>query len=174
MSTRHVILHGGSRKMASKQPHLPNSAASDEALMRMALEEASAAAAVGEVPVGCVIELGGRILARAGNRTIADCDPTAHAEMVVLRAAAAAAENHRLIGANLYVTIEPCAMCAGAMIQARIARLIYGADDPKGGAVRSCFSILDHPRVNHRLEVTRGILAEESAALLQAFFAARR
>ncbi|HEV2299401.1 MAG TPA: tRNA adenosine(34) deaminase TadA [Candidatus Acidoferrales bacterium] len=149
-------------------------AAHDEAMMRLALEEARAAAGAGEVPVGCVIELGGRILARAANRTIADCDPTAHAEMVALRAAAAAAENHRLLGANLYVTIEPCAMCAGAMIQARIARLIYGADDPKGGAVRSCFAVLDHPSVNHRVEISAGVLAADAALLLQKFFTARR
>ena len=142
--------------------------------MRFALDEARAAAEVGEVPIGCVIELGGRVLARAANRTIMDCDPTAHAEMVALRAAAAVAENHRLLGANLYVTIEPCAMCAGAMIQARIARLIYGADDPKGGAVRSCFAVLGHPGVNHRVEVTPGVLAGEAASLLQEFFAARR
>lgn len=149
-------------------------AAHDEAMMRLALEEARAAADAGEVPVGCAIELGGRILARAGNRTIADCDPTAHAEMVALRAAAAVAENHRLLGANLYVTIEPCAMCAGAMLQARIARLIYGADDPKGGAVRSCFAILEHPKVNHRVEVTAGVVADDAASLLQKFFATRR
>jgi tRNA(adenine34) deaminase len=152
----------------------PTITAHDEAMMRLALEEARAAADGGEVPVGCIIELGGRILARAANRTIMDCDPTAHAEMVALRTAAAAAENHRLLGASLYVTIEPCAMCAGAMIQARIARLIYGADDPKGGAVRSCFAVLDHPSVNHRVEVTAGILAEDAASLLQEFFAARR
>lgn len=142
--------------------------------MRLALEEARAAAAAGEVPVGCVVELDGRIIARAANRTITDCDPTAHAEMVALRAAAAAAENHRLLGANLYVTIEPCAMCAGAMLQARVGRLIYGADDPKGGAVRSCFAVLDSPRVNHRVEVVAGVLAEEAALLLQNFFVARR
>lgn len=140
----------------------------------MALEEARAAERGGEVPVGCVVELDGRVVARAANRTIADCDPTAHAEMVALRAAAAAAENHRLLGATLYVTIEPCAMCAGAMLQARIARLVYGADDPKGGAARSCFAVFDHPRVNHRVEVDSGVLAEESAAILQKFFAARR
>jgi tRNA(adenine34) deaminase len=146
----------------------------DEGLMRMALEQARAAARAGEVPVGCIIELDGRVLARSANRTIIDCDPTAHAEMVALRAAAAAAENHRLQGATLCVTIEPCAMCAGAMLQARIARLVYGADDPKGGAVRSCFGIFEHPRVNHRVEVTSGVLAEDAAAVLQKFFAARR
>ncbi|HEV2341495.1 MAG TPA: tRNA adenosine(34) deaminase TadA [Candidatus Acidoferrales bacterium] len=149
-------------------------ASHDEAMMRLALEEARSAAAAGEVPVGCVIEFEGRILARGANRTITDCDPTAHAEMVALRAAAAAVKNHRLLGAILYVTIEPCAMCAGAMVQARISRLVYGAEDPKGGAVRSCFAVFEHPQVNHRVETTPGVLAEETASLLQEFFSARR
>jgi tRNA(adenine34) deaminase len=142
--------------------------------MQAALGEARAAAARGEVPVGAVIVAEDRIIARAGNRTIADCDPTAHAEIVALREASKSIGNHRLLGATLYVTIEPCAMCAGATVQARIARLVYGADDAKGGAVRSCFSILDHPQINHRIEVANGVLAEESAALLRDFFAARR
>ena len=142
--------------------------------MQLALEEAAAAARVGEVPVGCVICQGERVLARAGNRTIVDCDPTAHAEMVALRAAAATIKNHRLSGVTAYVTVEPCAMCAGALLQARIDRLVYGADDPKGGAVRSCFAVFDHPCVNHRATVTAGVLAEDAAALLQKFFAARR
>lgn len=149
-------------------------ASHDEAMIRLALEEARSAAAAGEVPVGCVIEFEGRILARGANRTITDCDPTAHAEMVALRAAADAVKNHRLLGAILYVTIEPCAMCAGAMVQARISRLVYGAEDPKGGAVRSCFAVFEHPQVNHRVEVTPGVLAEETASLLQEFFSARR
>lgn len=142
--------------------------------MRLALEEASAAARAGEVPVGCVISQGEGVLAHAANRTIADCDPTAHAEMVALRAAAKVVGNHRLSSVTVYVTVEPCAMCAGAMLQARVDRLVYGADDPKGGAVRSCFAIFDHPRVNHRVMVTAGVLAEDAAALLQKFFAARR
>jgi tRNA(adenine34) deaminase len=149
-------------------------AKSDVAHMQAALAEAQAAGARGEVPVGAVIVLDGRIVGRGGNRTILDCDPSAHAEIVALREAAKTIGNYRLLGTTLYVTIEPCAMCAGAMIQARIARLIYGADDSKGGAVHSCFSILDHPQINHRVEISRGILAEESAALLQSFFAARR
>lgn len=140
----------------------------------MALEEAATAERAGEVPVGCVIVLNERVIARTANRTIADCDPTAHAEMVALRAAAKAVRNYRLTGATIYVTIEPCAMCAGAMVQARVQRLVYGADDPKGGAVRSCFAVFDHPRVNHRVEITSGILAGECAALLQKFFSARR
>lgn len=142
--------------------------------MRIALEEARAAAAGGEVPVGCVIVQDGRILARAANRTIADCDPTAHAEMIALRAAAHSAQNHRLSGTTLYVTIEPCAMCAGAILQARVDGVVYGADDPKGGAVRSCFAVFDHPRINHRPKITSGLLAEEAAALLREFFEARR
>jgi tRNA(adenine34) deaminase len=146
----------------------------DQTFMRAALDEARQAALAGEVPVGAVLVADGRILARASNRTITDCDPTAHAEILVLREAARTIGNYRLLGDDLYVTIEPCAMCAGAMIQARIARLIYGADDPKAGAVRSCFSLLNDPRLNHRIEVVPSVLAEESAAQLQNFFAARR
>lgn len=146
----------------------------DAEFMRAALDEARAAAARGEVPVGAVIVLDGKIVSRAGNRTIGDCDPTAHCEIIALREAARAIGNYRLLGASLYVTIEPCAMCAGALIQARIARLIYGADDPKAGAVRSCFSILESARLNHRVEVTSGVLTSEAIALLQEFFAARR
>jgi tRNA(adenine34) deaminase len=146
----------------------------DIAYMQAALDEAREAARRGEVPIGAVVVHEEQIIGRAGNRTITDCDPTAHAEIVALRAAAAHVNNYRLTEASVYVTIEPCPMCAGAMIQARIARLVYGADDAKGGAVRSCFSILDHPQLNHRVEVASGVLAEESAALLQEFFAARR
>jgi tRNA(adenine34) deaminase len=146
----------------------------DTACMQAALAEARAAAADGEVPVGCVIVAGNRIVARAGNRTIADCDPTAHAEIVALRAAAKELGNYRLNGAAVYVTVEPCAMCAGAMIQARIARIIYGCDDPKGGAVRSCFDIFGHPALNHRVDVLGGVLAEQCAEAMQNFFAARR
>src|SRR5271155_2201915 len=146
----------------------------DVDFMQAALAEAREAARRGEVPVGAVLVLGGCIVARAGNRTITDCDPTAHAEMVALRAAALETKNYRLLEAALYVTIEPCSMCAGAMIQARIARLVYGADDAKGGAVRSCFSILDHPQLNHRVEVTSGVLADEAVGLLREFFAAKR
>jgi tRNA(adenine34) deaminase len=142
--------------------------------MQAALEEARAAATRGEVPIGAVIVVDGSIVARAGNQTIADCDPTAHAEIVALRAAAKSIGNYRLLNASLYVTIEPCSMCAGAMIQARIAKLIYGPDDPKGGAVKSSFAILSDPQVNHRVEVTSGVLANEAVSLLQNFFASRR
>jgi len=134
--------------------------------MLVALAEARGAALKGEVPIGAVLVMNGSVVARAGNRTITDRDPTAHAEMIVLREAAKIIGNYRLPGSTLYVTIEPCAMCAGAMIQARIARLVYGADDPKAGAVRSCFSVLDHPQLNHSVEVVAGVLAEESAAIL--------
>ena len=146
----------------------------DFEFMRQAIEEARAATAAGEVPIGAVMTHEGEIIARASNRTIRDCDPTAHAEMAVLREASRVLRNYRLAGTTLYVTVEPCSMCAGAMIQARIPRLVYGCDDPKGGAVRSCFEILSHPRLNHQVEVTSGILAAECAALLQSFFAARR
>jgi tRNA(adenine34) deaminase len=146
----------------------------DVGFMEQALEEARASAATGEVPIGAILLHEGKIVARSGNRTICDCDPTAHAEMVVLREASRALGNYRLAGTTLYVTAEPCSMCAGAMIQARVPRLVYGCDDPKGGAVRSCFEILNHPRLNHRVEVTAGVLANECAAILQSFFAARR
>ena len=124
--------------------------------------------------MGAIVAIEGHVVARSGNRTITDTDPTGHAEMVALRETALRIGNYRLTGATLYVTIEPCAMCAGAMIQARIQRLVYGADDAKGGAVKSCFTMLDHWQLNHRVEVTSGVLAEESAALLKEFFAARR
>jgi len=146
----------------------------DRMFMRVALEEARTAFDRGEVPVGAVIVVDGALVARAGNRTITDCDPTAHAEILALREAAKATGNYRLLGATLYVTIEPCAMCAGAMIQARVDRLVYGADDPKGGAVRSCFSVFEHPQINHRVKVAHGLLGDDAAALLQSFFARRR
>ncbi len=151
-----------------------NERTNDQEFMQAALEAARQAEQSGEVPVGAVVIIDGQIVSRAGNRTITDCDPAGHAEIIALREAAGKIRNHRLLGATLYVTIEPCVMCAGAMIQARIARLVYGADDAKGGAVRSCFSILKHERLNHRVDVTSGVSAEEAAALLSAFFAARR
>jgi tRNA(adenine34) deaminase len=142
--------------------------------MHLAIMQAQSAALRGEVPVGALVVLEDRILAAAGNRTVADCDPTAHAEIVALREAARKIGNHRLIGASLYVTVEPCAMCAGALVQARVARLIYGADEPKGGAIRTCLQVLDAPAINHRVEVVSGVLAGESVQLLQSFFSARR
>lgn len=159
----------GARKIDGKRESV-----SDSEYMALALAEARAAAERGEVPVGAIVVAEDRVIARAGNQTIADCDPTAHAEIVALRAAALAAGNHRVGPVTLYVTVEPCIMCAGAMVQARIARLVYGCDDPKGGAARSCFAAFEHPALNHRIEVAGGVLAEDCAALLQAFFAARR
>jgi tRNA(adenine34) deaminase len=147
---------------------------SDTAYMQDALNEARAAAAAGEVPIGAVLVHEGKIITRSGNRTIRDCDPTAHAEIVVLRKAARVLGNYRLAETTLYVTVEPCSMCAGAMIQARIPRLVYGANDPKGGAVRTCFQILSDPRLNHQVEVTIGVLAPECTAVIQSFFTERR
>jgi len=146
----------------------------DIQFMQEALGEARAAAAGAEVPIGAVLVHDGKILTRSGNRTIRDNDPTAHAEMVVLREAARLLGNYRLADTTLYVTIEPCSMCAGGIVQARVRRLVYGADDPKGGAVRSCFEILSHPRLNHQVEVTSGVLATDCATILQSFFAERR
>jgi tRNA(adenine34) deaminase len=146
----------------------------DIELMEQALEEARASAEAGEVPIGALLVQEGQIIARSGNRTIRDCDPTAHAEMVVLRDASRKLGNYRLAGTTLYVTAEPCSMCAGGLIQARVPRLVYGCDDPKGGAVRSCFEILNHAQLNHQVQVTPGILANECAAILQTFFASRR
>jgi tRNA(adenine34) deaminase len=146
----------------------------DIEFMQQALAEARESAASGEVPIGALLVRDGRILARAGNRTIRDCDPTAHAEIVALREAARIVGNYRLANTTLYVTIEPCSMCAGAMIQARVPRLVYGAAEPRGGAVQSCFEVLSHPDLNHRVQVTSGILASDCSDVIQSFFAARR
>jgi tRNA(adenine34) deaminase len=146
----------------------------DIQFMRQALAEAHESAVSGEVPIGAVLVHEGRILARAGNRTIRDCDPTAHAEIVALREGARIIGNYRLADTTLYVTIEPCSMCAGAMIQARVSRLVYGAAEPRGGAVQSCFEVLSHPDLNHRVQVTSGVLAFECGEVIQSFFATRR
>ena len=146
----------------------------DIEFMQQALAEARGSAASGEVPIGAVLVHDGKILARAGNRTIRDCDPTAHAEIVALREAARIIGNYRLADTTLYVTIEPCSMCAGAMIQARVPRLVYGAAEPRGGAVQSCFEVLSHPDLNHRVQVTSGVLASDCSDVIQSFFAARR
>jgi tRNA(adenine34) deaminase len=146
----------------------------DIKFMQEALAEARESAASGEVPIGAVLVREGRILARAGNRTIRDCDPTAHAEIVVLREAARIIGNYRLADTTLYVTIEPCSMCAGAMIQARVPRLVYGASEPRGGAVQSCFDVLSHPDINHRVQVTSGVLTSDCSEVIQSFFAVRR
>jgi tRNA(adenine34) deaminase len=142
--------------------------------MQLALEEARAAAARGEVPVGCVVVQGGEVIARAGNRTVADKDPTGHAELIAIRAAAAALGTERLTDCDLYVTLEPCAMCAGAVAFARLRRLYFGASDPKGGAVDNGVRFFESPACHHRPEVYGGIGESESAALLKEFFQARR
>jgi tRNA(adenine34) deaminase len=142
--------------------------------MTIALEEARAAAGRGEVPVGCVIVRDGALIARAGNRTLADHDPTAHAELLAIRAAAAALGSERLVDCDLYVTLEPCAMCAAAMSFARIRRLYYGAPDPKGGAVENGVRFFASPTCHHRPEAYGGINEADAADLLRGFFAARR
>lgn len=147
-----------------------------EAYMRAALAEAEKAAAGGEVPVGAVVVAldTGRIIGRGFNHPIGGVDPTAHAEVAALRDAARRAGNYRLTGAALYVTVEPCLMCAGALVHARIGTLVYGAPEPKAGAVRSAMRALGHPALNHRVEVVPGVLEEDCRALMQAFFGARR
>ena len=146
----------------------------DERWMRQALSAAREAQARGEVPVGTCIVSGDTLLALAGNRTRSDCDPTAHAEIVALREAAHIAGNYRLAEVDVYSTIEPCAMCAGALIQARVKRLIYGAKDERAGAVESRFRICDTDFLNHRIEVSSGVLEAECRALMQEFFRLRR
>jgi tRNA(adenine34) deaminase len=146
----------------------------DELWMQEALCSAQRALESGEVPVGAIVVSEGRIVGRGWNRNINNSDPTAHAEIVALREAGAAIGNHRLGECNLFVTIEPCAMCVGALVHARIRRLVYGADDPKAGAVRSAMQVLNHPQMNHRVEVRSGVLAGRCAELLQEFFRSRR
>lgn len=148
--------------------------ASDELWMQEALASAQRALETGEVPVGAVVVLEGKLISRGWNQNLSDHDPTAHAEVVALRAAGAVLGNHRLAGCELFATIEPCAMCAGAMVHARIRRLVYGADDPKAGAVRSVLRLLDHPQLNHKVEVCAGVLAGRCAEVVQAFFRQRR
>jgi tRNA(adenine34) deaminase len=147
---------------------------SDFEAMQAALVEARLAAEAGEVPIGAVVVYDGAIVARGQNRVLRDLDPTAHAEIVALRAAAATLGNYRLNGSMLYVTLEPCAMCAGAMIHARLDRLVFAASDPKTGAAGSVLSVLNHPQLNHRMQMEQGTLAEESAELLRQFFRERR
>ena len=142
--------------------------------MQDALRFAQRALEAGEVPVGAVVVRDGQIVGRGWNRNITDSDPTAHAEVIALREAGATVGNHRLGDCELFATIEPCPMCAGALVHARIKRLIYGADDPKAGAVHSVMQVLNHPQLNHRTEVRGGVLAAQCAELLQAFFKGRR
>jgi tRNA(adenine34) deaminase len=144
-------------------------------LMQIALAEARAAEAAGEVPVGAiVVSPTGEVMASGNNRVLRDSDPTAHAEVVALRAAGLAFGNYRLLGCSLYVTLEPCAMCAGAILHARIARLVYAAPDPKAGACGSVLSVMNHPALNHRVEVVSGVMAEECSTMLTDFFRGRR
>jgi tRNA(adenine34) deaminase len=142
--------------------------------MELALAEARMAADAGEVPVGALVINNGEIVGRAGNRNLRDHDPTAHAEILALRQAAQHLGNHRLTGCTLYATIEPCAMCAGAVIHARIARLVYGAKDPKAGAAGSILEVINHPRLNHKMEVVSGVLGDRCSQILQDFFRRRR
>ena len=142
--------------------------------MRRALEEAARARAAGEVPVGAVVVSDGRLLGVGYNQPIGTTDPTAHAEIVALRAAATTVRNYRLTDATLYVTVEPCLMCAGALVHARIGTVVYGAPEPKAGAIRSSLRVLDHASLNHRVDVVGGVLEDECRELLQAFFKTRR
>jgi tRNA(adenine34) deaminase len=146
----------------------------DFAFMQAALAEARLAAAAGEVPIGAVVVRAGEIVARGQNRVLRDVDPTAHAEIVALRAAAAACANYRLNGCTLFVTLEPCAMCAGAMIHARLERLVFAATDPKAGAAGSVLAVLNHEQLNHQMQVEQGILGDEAGELLRGFFRERR
>jgi tRNA(adenine34) deaminase len=150
---------------------MPNS---DELWMEEALREAQRALEAGEVPIGAVVVLDQKIIGRGSNRNITGSDPTAHAEIIALREAGTRLGNHRLEGCELFATIEPCPMCAGAMVHARLKRLVYGADDPKAGAVHSVMEVLNHPKLNHRMDVLAGVLAGRSAELLQEFFRYRR
>ena len=150
------------------------SAGADHDAMRAALVQAVAAQVHDDVPVGAVVVRDGSIIAGAHNERELTGDPTAHAEVLALRAAAAAVGSWRLDGCTLYVTLEPCAMCAGAIVNARIGRVVFGATDPKAGAVRSLYRVADDPRLNHRADVEGGVLGDEAGALLKAFFAARR
>jgi tRNA(adenine34) deaminase len=146
----------------------------DAEALALALEEARAAAASGEVPVGAVVVENGIVVGRGQNRVLRDVDPTAHAEIVALREAAKTVGNYRLGGCEIFVTLEPCAMCAGAMIHARVARLVYAAADPKAGAAGSVLGVINHPKLNHEMVVTSGELSEESGELLREFFRQRR
>jgi tRNA(adenine34) deaminase len=167
-------MRGSIKKSPTKEP--PGAADDrDRALMLEALERARAAAEAGEVPVGAVlVGADGHVLARAENAPIATHDATAHAEIRALRAAGGVLRNYRLPGCTLYVTLEPCAMCVGALVHARVERLVFGAADPKTGACGSALDLVSEPAFNHRLAVTGGVLADESAELLRRFFAARR
>lgn len=147
---------------------------SDETAMLAALEQARLAGEAGEVPVGAVLVQGGAIVARGQNHVLRDLDPTAHAEVIALRAGAAVIGNYRLSGCTLYTTLEPCAMCAGALIHARVARLVFATPDPKAGAVGSVLSVVNHDKLNHQMLVDQGVMGEEAGDLLRSFFRERR
>jgi tRNA(adenine34) deaminase len=159
---------------AKTRTHPAPTPASDELWMEEALRSAHRALGAGEVPVGAVVVCEGNIVSRGWNRNITNSDPTAHAEVVALREAGAAIGNHRLEDCELFATIEPCAMCAGALLHARVRRLVYGADDPKAGAVHSVLQVLNHAQLTHHVEVRRGVLAGRCADMLQSFFKSRR
>jgi len=146
----------------------------DAAFMQTALEQAREAAAAGEIPVGAVVVVGGEILAAGQNRSVRDSDPSAHAEIVALRAASSIVSNYRLTDATLFVTLEPCAMCFGAIVQGRVTRVVFGAYDPKAGAAGSAIDLTDSPAFNHRFEILGGVLADECGAVLKEFFGERR
>src|SRR5215470_16136217 len=160
--------------MSKTEATIRGPAQEDAHWMELALELARSAAAAGEVPVGAVVVKDGVVVGRGHNRNLTDNDPTAHAELVALRDAAARLGNHRLVGCAIFATIEPCAMCAGAMVHSRLARLVYGASDPKAGAAGSVLTVLNHPRLNHRMEVTSGVLADQCSEVLTSFFQSRR
>ncbi|MFZ2012055.1 MAG: tRNA adenosine(34) deaminase TadA, partial [Candidatus Sulfotelmatobacter sp.] len=181
---RNTAPEGAKDKAATRTPVIPSSVElsvspqsltiNDELWMEEALRSAQRALEAGEVPVGAVVVCGERIIGRGWNRNITDRDATAHAEIMALREAATTLGNHRLAGCDLFATIEPCSMCAGALVHARIKRLVYGADDPKAGAVHSIMQVLNHPGLNHKVEIRSGILAGRCAELLQTFFKSRR
>ena len=160
--------------MANPECERATVAATDELWMEEALRCAQRALEAGEVPVGAVVVWDGKVVGRGWNRNISDSDPTAHAEVMALREASAKLGNHRLGNCDLFATIEPCAMCAGALVHARVRRLVYGADDPKAGAVHSVMQVLNHPGLNHKVEVRGGVLAGRCSEILQEFFRSRR
>jgi len=162
------------RSPANDQRPASEDSSFDELWMDEALRCARRALDIGEVPVGAIVLCDGKIVGRGWNRNLADSDPTAHAEIVALREAGKNVGNHRLGDCELFATIEPCAMCAGALIHARVKRLVYGADDPKAGAVHSVLTVVNHPKLNHQMEVRGGVLAGRCAELLQEFFRSRR
>ncbi len=156
------------------EPERSGELTADELWMAEALKEAGKAESSGEVPVGAVVVYENQVVGRGFNRNLLDCDPSAHAEIVAMRQAGRSLKNHRLKGCTMFVTIEPCAMCAGALVHARFARLVYGTDDAKAGAVHSVMRVVNHPNLNHKMEVTPGVLAERCAQTIKDFFRSKR